>query len=127
MLTYTETTEGVRVTVQPVFLEERSNMIAGEFFFVYYVSIENRRGESVKLLRRHWHIHDEGGMDYEVEGEGVVGMQPLIAPGGLHTYNSFCVLKSFQGSMEGRYRMQLEDGSTLDAVIPKFFLQARMN
>jgi ApaG protein len=127
MNTYTETTDGVRITVQPVFLEERSNIANGEFFFVYFVSIENQRPESVTLLRRHWYIKDDGGMDYEVEGEGIVGEKPTIAPGGLHSYNSFCELKSFQGSMEGSYRMQLEDGSAFDVVIPKFYLRARMN
>ena len=127
MTTYTETTGGIRITVQPVFLEERSNLVNGEFFFVYFVSIENQRAEPVTLLRRHWYIKDEGGMDYEVEGEGVVGQQPNIAPGGLHAYNSFCVLKSFQGSMEGTYSMRLEDGTTFEAVIPKFYLRARLN
>jgi ApaG protein len=127
MVTYTETTEGVTITVQPFFLEERSDILRGQFFFVYFVSITNERDEPVQLVHRHWYIHDSAADDYEVEGEGVVGRQPLIAPGDTHTYNSFCVLKSFEGSMEGTYTMRREDGSTFEAAIPRFHLVARAN
>ena len=127
MVTYTETTEGISVTVQPLFLEERSNILQKEFFFVYFIAIRNDTEEPVQLLRRHWYIHDSSAQDYEVEGDGVVGQQPTIMPGGVHYYNSFCVLKSFGGSMEGTYQMRRDDGSMFDIVIPRFFLNAHSN
>lgn len=127
MLAYTKTTEGLTVTVQSHFLEERSDVMKRNFFFVYFISITNHGTSPVRLLRRHWYIHDSHAADYEVEGDGVVGEQPTIAPGKTYHYNSFCVLKSFEGSMKGRYTMQREDGSTFDADIPTFFLKARLN
>jgi ApaG protein len=127
MLIYTETTEGISVTVQPLFLEERSNIMQGDFFFVYFIAIQNDSEAPVQLLRRHWYIHDSGGVDSEVEGDGVVGQQPHIKPGGVHYYNSFCVLKSFSGSMEGTYQMLREDGSRFDIAIPRFYLNALSN
>jgi len=127
MLAYTKTTEGLTVTVQTYFLEERSDIMQKNFFFVYFISLENRGTTPVKLLRRHWYIHDSDAPDYEVEGEGVVGEQPVIKPGTTYHYNSFCVLKSFEGSMEGTYSMEREDGTTFDAHIPRFHLKARLN
>ncbi|MBI5646993.1 MAG: Co2+/Mg2+ efflux protein ApaG [Ignavibacteriae bacterium] len=127
MVPYTETTQGVTIRVQPFFLEERSNVLKREFFFVYFIVIENHGTSNVQLLRRRWQIHDSAGEEYVVEGDGVVGQQPVIAPGANHQYNSFCVLKSFEGSMEGTYLMQREDGSTFEAVIPRFSLRAWNN
>ena len=127
MVPYTETTEGVTIRVQPFFMEERSNVMNREFFFVYFIIIENHAAENVQLIRRKWHIQDSAGEEYVVEGDGVVGLQPVIPPDGNHQYNSFCVLKSFEGSMEGTYLMQRPDGSTFEAVIPKFYLRARNN
>lgn len=127
MIAYTKTTEGLKITVQSFFLEERSDLLKRSFFFVYFISIENSSPSPLKLLRRHWYIHDSTSQDYEVEGEGVVGEQPVVQPGATYHYNSFCVLKSFEGSMEGRYIMQREDGSTFAADIPRFYLKARLN
>ncbi|MCB2205558.1 Co2+/Mg2+ efflux protein ApaG [bacterium] len=127
MLAYTKTTEGVTVTVQSYFLEERSDVMKRNFFFVYFITLENHSDQPVKLLRRHWNIHDSDAPDYEVEGEGVVGEQPQIKPGGTYHYNSFCVLKSFAGAMEGTYSMQREDGSSFEVNIPRFHLKARLN
>ena len=127
MLLYTKTTSGVTISVQTHFLEERSNILQNSFFFIYFIGITNHGDAPVTLLRRHWFIHDSTAADYEVEGEGVVGEQPRIAPGASYHYNSFCVLKSFEGSMEGTYTMQLEDGRTFDVEIPLFHLRARLN
>ncbi len=127
MLTYTQTTSGVTVSVQSYFLEDRSNILQKSFFFVYFIGIENSGPGTVRLLRRHWYIHDSTGNDYEVEGEGVVGEQPSIDAGGQYQYNSFCILKSFEGSMEGTYTFEREDGSTFEAAIPLFHLRARLN
>ncbi|MFZ1731511.1 MAG: Co2+/Mg2+ efflux protein ApaG [Bacteroidota bacterium] len=127
MLAYTKTTEGLTVTVQSYFLEERSDVMKSSFFFVYFISIQNNGTGPLKLLRRHWFIHDASAQDYEVEGEGVVGEQPMVKPGMTYHYNSFCVLKSFEGSMTGSYTMQREDGSSFEAEIPRFYLKARLN
>ncbi len=127
MPAYTKTTEGLTVTVQSYFLEDRSDVMKQSFFFVYFISIRNDGPAPVRLLRRHWYIHDSAAQDYEVEGEGVVGEQPSVNPGMTYNYNSFCVLKSFEGTMEGTYTMEREDGSTFEAEIPRFFLKARLN
>lgn len=127
MLMYTKSTSGLTISVQTHFLEERSNILQKSFFFVYFIGITNNSPEPVTLLRRHWYIHDSMAADYEVEGDGVVGEQPIIAPGATYRYNSFCVLKSFEGSMEGTYTMQREDGQTFDVQIPLFHLRARLN
>jgi ApaG protein len=127
MLSYTETTEGISVTVQPLYLEDRSNVMQKEFFFVYFIAIRNDSDAPVQLLRRRWLIQDSGADGYEVEGEGVVGQQPTIQPGGIHHYNSFCILKSFSGSMEGAYRMRRADDETFDIAIPRFYLKAHAN
>ena len=117
-------TEGIRITVRPSFLREQSRPGAAQFVFAYHVRIENVGDQAAQLLTRRWQIHDEIGEDTEVEGEGVVGEQPVIAPGRVHEYRSFCVLKSPRGHMEGQYRFARPDGSRFDAQIPRFLLEA---
>ena len=87
-------TDGIRVTVRPVYLPEQSIPEQQQFVFAYYVRIENVGTQSAQLLSRRWRIHDSIGEDTEVAGDGVVGEQPLLIPGGVHQYQSFCVLKS---------------------------------
>jgi len=115
-------TEGIRITVRPSFLREQSRPGAAQFVFAYHVRIENVGDQAAQLLTRRWQIHDDIGEDTAVEGEGVVGEQPVIAPGRVHEYRSFCVLKSESGWMEGEYRFVRADGSRFDAVIPRFLL-----
>jgi ApaG protein len=117
-------TEGIRVTVRPAFLRDQSRPTAGQYVFAYHVRIENVGDQSAQLMTRYWQIHDDGGDDTVVEGEGVVGEQPVIAPGRVHEYRSFCVLKSPSGWMEGRYRFVRADGSRFEALIPRFPLVA---
>jgi len=127
MLAYTAHTDYVTVTVRPVYLDARSDMINSRFVFGYYVRIENEGLHEVQLLRRHWRISDANGHVYEVEGEGVVGLQPVINAGSAHEYSSYCVLETFQGSMEGTYLMERADGARFRAVIPRFSLKAAVN
>lgn len=115
-------TQGIRITVRPEYLPGQSDSARRRFVFAYHVRIENVGAQPGKLLTRHWLIHDAIGEDIEVEGEGVVGEQPLIAPGKIHEYQSFCVLKSPSGYMEGTYRFVREDGTVFDAEIPRFDL-----
>lgn len=121
---YYRISNGIRITVRPLYLDDRSNVGEQQFVFAYFVRIENVGDEEAQLLRRRWLIHDSIGEDLEVEGEGVVGEQPLIEPGGVHEYQSFCVLKSPQGYMEGHYLFSRADGSTFAAEIPRFILDS---
>lgn len=117
-------TGDVRITVRPAYVPEQSHPGQRQFVFAYLVRIENVGRLSAQLLARRWRIHDSIGEDSEVEGEGVVGEQPIIAPGRVHEYQSFCVLKSPSGHMEGAYRFRREDGMSFEAAIPRFMLQA---
>ena len=117
-------TDGIRVTVRPHYLDDHSRPTAGQYVFAYHVRIENVGPATVQLLRRHWRIHDSAGEDAEVEGEGVVGVQPVIPPRGVHEYQSYCVLKSARGHMEGEYHFVRPDGTDLRAAIPRFILSA---
>ena len=127
MVSYDATTESVTVTVRPVYLDDKSDLIAQRFVFAYFVGVENHGLGEVQLLRRRWTIVDAEGHVQEVEGAGVVGQQPTIRPGETHEYHSFCVLRSFEGWMEGTYLMQREDGARFRAQIPRFYLRALAN
>lgn len=127
MSLYAATTEQLTVSVHPVYLDDQSDVFAGRFVFAYFIRIENHSDIEVQLLRRHWVIRHDGGQTAEVEGEGVVGLQPAIPPGGEHSYNSFCVLETMAGSMEGTYLMQRPNGSRFRAQIPLFHLRAAAN
>ena len=119
-----ETTRGVTVRVSVSYLPEQSEPARGRWFWAYHVRIENDGAEAVQLLTRHWVITDGRGARHSVEGEGVVGEQPLIAPGASYDYVSGCPLATPTGSMQGSYQMIAQDGATFDAVIPKFALLA---
>lgn len=127
MVSYDATTDAVTVTVRPVYLDDRSEPAARRFVFAYLVRIENGGPDDVQLLRRRWTITDADGHVETVEGEGVVGCQPTIAPGDAHEYHSFCVLPTFEGTMEGTYLMQRESGDRFRATIPRFHLRALAN
>lgn len=127
MTSFIATTEDITVRVRPVYLDGQSDPMEKKFVFAYFIRIENHGAEEVQLLRRHWHIHDGSGEAKEVEGEGVVGKQPVIAPGETHEYNSFCVLETFEGTMEGKYLMQRPNGEQFHALIPRFPLRALSN
>ena len=127
MVSYDATTETVTVSVRPAYLDDKSDVIAQRFVFAYFVGVENHGPGEVQLLRRRWLITDAAGHVQEVEGEGVVGQTPTILPGETHEYHSFCVLRTFEGSMEGTYLMQREDGSRFRAQIPRFYLRALSN
>jgi ApaG protein len=127
MMAYTEITHDIMVSVQTLFYDEKSDILHGEFCFVYFVVIKNTGTSPVRLMRRHWNIYDSNGENHVVDGEGVIGEQPTIDPGSSYAYNSFCILKSFKGYMDGYYTMTREDGSELDVIIPRFYLSARCN
>jgi ApaG protein len=117
-------TQGIRVTVRPLYLREQSRPAKSHYVFAYFVRIENVGSEGAQLLSRRWLIHDSASGNTDVEGDGVAGSQPHIAPGAVHEYQSFCVLRSPSGYMEGEYRFVRADHSRFAAAIPRFTLQA---
>ena len=116
------TTNGIRVQVTTRFLADRSSPRDHEYLFAYFIRISNVGSETVQLVSRHWVITNTDGEEEEVRGEGVVGEQPVLPPGGSHEYNSFCNLKTPVGTMRGTYQMVAEDGTKFDANIPEFVL-----
>lgn len=121
---YYRLTSGMRITVRPSYLRERSNPMLGQYVFAYHIRIENVGDQASQLRTRRWLIHDDAIGDTVVEGEGVVGEQPHLLPGQVHEYRSFCVLKAPNGWMEGSYRFVRDDGSSFQAAIPRFALTA---
>lgn len=98
--------EGVTISVETFYQPDYSNPANNEFMFAYRITIENNNIFPIKLLRRHWHINDSDGSHKEVEGEGVVGIQPQINPGKNYQYISGCNLRSEMGKMHGTYLME---------------------
>ncbi|QIL02409.1 Co2+/Mg2+ efflux protein ApaG [Sphingomonas sinipercae] len=121
------TTSGVTIRVAVSYLAEQSNPALSRWFWSYHIRIENGSERSVQLLSRYWKIVDGRGSVHEVQGEGVVGETPLIAPGGSFDYVSGCPLDTPGGAMSGHYRMVDEDGTVFDAAIPRFVLAAPTN
>lgn len=117
-------TRGITVRVAVSYLPEQSEPQRGRWFWAYHVRIENESPRSVQLLTRHWVITDGRGARHSVEGEGVVGEQPLIVPGGSYDYVSGCPLSTPSGAMQGSYHMLGEDGAAFDVAIPRFALIA---
>lgn len=118
------TTRGVVVRVSVSYLPEQSEPRRGRWFWAYHIRIENEGPVAVQLLTRHWIITDGRGLRHTVEGEGVVGEQPMIAPGGSFDYVSGCPLSTPTGSMQGSYHMIDEGGDAFDVTIPRFALVA---
>lgn len=118
------TTDGVTVRVSVSFLPEQSEPARGRWFWAYHVRIENEGLTTVQLISREWIISDGRGGRHEVQGEGVVGEQPVIEPGQSFDYVSGCPLNTPTGWMEGRYHMIDADGGAFAASIPRFALVA---
>jgi ApaG protein len=113
--------EGVEVSVESFYQPDYSNPISGEYMFAYRITIENHNTFPVKLHRRHWHIFDSNGSYREVEGEGVVGVQPVLNPGERYQYVSGCNLRTEMGKMFGCYNMEnLHNKSSFEVNIPIF-------
>ncbi|MFZ3484012.1 Co2+/Mg2+ efflux protein ApaG [Sphingomonas sp. 3-13AW] len=121
---YVAETRGVTVRVSVTYLAEQSEPAQARWFWAYHIRIENGGDRAVQLLTRHWVITDGRGARHSVEGEGVVGEQPLILPGASYDYVSGCPLSTPTGSMQGSYHMLDTDGTAFDVAIPKFALTA---
>lgn len=121
----TQITRGVKISVDTMYQAEFSHPENDHFMFAYKISIENLTDSTIQLVSRRWHIFDSNGSHHEVEGEGVVGLQPVIEPGAFHQYVSGCHLKTEMGTMRGCYFMtSLHDGERFEVEIPTFHLIA---
>ena len=117
----TEITSGVRISVDCRFEANLSNPLLNQFIFSYRITIENQNEFPIQLLRRHWFIFDSNATRREVEGEGVVGVQPVILPGETYRYVSGCNLKTEMGRMVGTYEMEnLDTREQFTVQIPSF-------
>lgn len=121
---HTAITDGLTIRVAVNFLPEQSRIEAGKWFWVYHIRIENGTQQTLQLITRHWRITDGNGEVSIVEGEGVVGEQPVLRPGASHDYVSGCPLSTPHGSMEGYYTFRRGDGHEFKAQIPFFPLAA---
>ncbi len=120
---YKAVTKDVEVSVETFYQETASNPEAGKYVFAYRILIENHSEFTIKLLRRHWHIIDGNGQLSEVDGEGVIGQQPIIEPEQKHEYVSGCELQTEMGKMYGTYLMEKQiDGTTFEVEIPEFVM-----
>jgi ApaG protein len=116
------TTSGIRIQVHSRYVPERSEPEQNQWFFVYHVRIVNEGTETAQLVSRHWIITDANGHVEEVKGPGVVGKQPVLAPGEAFEYTSFCPLPTPFGTMHGTYQMVTRDGQGFDVEIAPFSL-----
>lgn len=112
----------IKVSAQPKYLTEQSEPARNRYVFAYTITIENAGTTAAQLISRHWIITDAMGHVQEVRGEGVVGEQPLLAPGERFQYTSGAVLETPVGTMQGSYQMLADDGERFDAQIPLFRL-----
>jgi ApaG protein len=121
---YERVTRGIRVAVEPAYLDDQSDPEEGQYLWSYTVTIENNGPEPVQLLSRYWHITDAVGHIQEVRGPGVVGAQPVIDPGKTFQYTSGCPLSTASGHMVGTYQMKSASGEAFEAEIPPFILES---
>ena len=118
-------TRDIRVEVLASYSAENSNPLLDNWVFQYTVRITNQGSETVQLVSRHWIITDGAGHTEEVKGPGVVGEQPVLAPGESFQYSSWCPLKTPTGRMHGTYQMARTSGKQFDIEIAPFALKAR--
>lgn len=121
---YHAVTNDISVTVESRFLDKESDPDAQYFVWAYHIRIDNSSADTVQLLSRHWVITDAMGRVQEVRGEGVVGEQPSLEPGGSYSYTSGTPLNTPSGTMHGSYLMRRPDGSRFEITIPLFSLDS---
>ena len=121
---YRTVTRQIEVTVEPNFMPERSAVDRGQYFWSYTIVITNFGNETVQLRTRHWIITDATGRKQEIRGEGVIGEQPVLAPGERHRYTSGVPLPTASGFMTGSYQMVSESGEKFEIEVPTFSLDS---
>ena len=121
---YSEVTNSIKISVDPIFMEEQSEPEEFHFVWAYHICIENQGEDTVQLIRRHWHITDSHGRIHEVQGEGVVGEQPVLQPGESFEYTSGTPLATPSGFMVGSYQMVSKTGTSFNVSVPAFSLDS---
>ncbi len=114
----------IKISIETQYREEQSLPMQQRFVFSYTITIRNYSHEMIQLMERYWQITDGNGAEHTVQGEGVVGQQPTIAPGQAFQYTSGSVLETPFGTMQGHYLMQLLNGDQFQVPIPVFRLNA---
>lgn len=117
-------TRGITVRVSVSYLPEQSSPSEGHWMWSYHIRLENDGNSTVQLLTRHWLISDGRGGEQTVDGDGVVGDQPVLDPGESYDYVSGCSLQTSTGAMEGHYGMVDANGEHFNIAIPRFPLLA---
>jgi ApaG protein len=121
---YTAETRAIRVSVEPIYLDDQSSPAEGHYVWAYHVLIENKGSETVQLRTRHWRITDAFGRMQEVRGPGVIGVEPVLNPGERFEYTSGTPLPTPSGIMVGTYQMETRTGERFDVAIPAFSLDS---
>ncbi|HTO63935.1 MAG TPA: Co2+/Mg2+ efflux protein ApaG [Bradyrhizobium sp.] len=121
---YRAVTRQIEVTVEPNFLPDRSSAEQSKYFWSYTIVITNSSEQTVQLRERYWIITDASGHQQHIRGEGVVGEQPVLAPGERFEYTSGVPLSTASGFMAGRYQMVSESGERFEIEVPTFSLDS---
>jgi ApaG protein len=116
------TTRGIRIQVRSTFVPDKSSPRDRSFVFQYHVRITNVGSETAKLVSRQWIITNAEGEVEKITGPGVVGVEPVLPPGGSFEYSSWCPITTNVGAMQGSYQMMTPDGEVFDAIIAPFTL-----
>ena len=120
-----KTTDGITVSVESFYQNDYSRPLEHKYIFAYRISIENNSDYTVQLMTRHWYVYDSNGVMREVEGEGVIGLLPILAPHETHQYISWAHLFTDMGKMHGYYTFVRQiDGESFRVLIPEFHLVA---
>jgi ApaG protein len=117
-----ETQCDIRIQVATSYVDDESEPESDRYVFAYTITISNSGNIPAQLISRHWIITDANGKVQEVNGDGVVGEQPLLNPGEEFRYSSGAVLETPVGAMQGLYRMEADGGIGFDALIAPFTL-----
>ena len=118
-----ETLNQIRINVKSSFISDKSSIKKSIYFFMYKVTIINNSDETLQLINRHWHISDANDNTQVINGEGVIGQQPILKPKDSFQYSSFCPIKTEFGTMSGFYTFRKVDTNDLyKGIIPKFIL-----
>ncbi len=118
-------TNGIKISVRSRYESQHSSIPEQRYVFSYKITIVNESDYTVQLLRRHWYIHDSNCNKREVQGDGVIGEQPILHPGASHEYVSWCPFNSEIGMMKGHFTMQRDiDDQLIEVVVPNFTMVA---
>ena len=121
-MTYHQTSNGVSVSVEVEYIPRDEHDDEGRYVWAYHITMHNQSPMTIQLKTRHWTITDARGRVQHVDGPGVVGETPVLAPDATYDYSSGCPLETSSGAMNGYYMFEREDGLPLKVMIPAFSL-----